>query len=266
MTRAGGPPGHRFSRIAGGWRVGADFFARAGLAAQDAAPRGLVARLEDLAPPGLDCARVPAEVRAFFEDTGSLELWVRSRWRGPWRRLWPWLRRALGLVGQLRLPLDTARVRTRMVALDGAREGRGDARGVVRTDADTGEVFQVFAYGVARVGGAPRMSVAIPLPLGHLAALLRLEAPPGEGAPTLALTSRRASPDDPSGIWFVTRAGSVPMPLEETLSFWRAGSPGAPTGLPWPDATLAARHEQRLFGRAVVEHTYAFRRAPGGGR
>lgn len=61
-------------------------------------------------------------------------------------------------VGQLCLPLRGARVHARMVRLDGAKEGRGDARGVVRTRAEDGAVFQVFAYGVT----AGMMSVAIP--------------------------------------------------------------------------------------------------------
>jgi hypothetical protein len=247
---------HRFSRIVGAPYIGADFFARAGLATGEPPPRGLVARLEDLAAPGADLGAVPAEVRAFFEDPGSLELRIRSRWRGAFRLAWRAMRVAMRAVGQLVMPLDGATVRARMVALDGAREGRADARAVVRTYEDTGEVFQVFAYGVAVIDGAPRMSVAIPLPGGHLAGLLRLAV---EGA-SVALSSRPASRDDPSGVWFVTPRFSFRMPLEETLRFWRAGDAGAPeVEGAWPGVTFVARHEQRLWGALVVEHAYAFR-------
>jgi len=39
-----------------------------------------------------------------------------------------------------------------------------------------------------------------------------------------------------------------------------ANAPDAPADdRPWPDATLVARHEQRLFGALVVEHAYVFR-------
>jgi hypothetical protein len=247
---------HRFSRLAGAWRVGDDFFTRAGVASGEPPPRGLVDRLEDLAVGGALAAHVPAEVRAFFEDPSSLELRVRSRWQRGFRLAWRAMRAVMGAVGQLYLPLEVAHVRTRMVALDGAREGRADARGVVRTYVDTGEVFQVFAYGVAAVEGAALMSVAIPLPGGHLAGLLRLEAGPA----AVTLTSRRASPDDATGVWFVTRWLSLRLPFEETLRFWSATSPDAPADdRAWSDATLVARHEQRLFGALVVEHAYVFR-------
>lgn len=247
---------HRFSRLAGGWHIGDAFFVRAGLATQAPAPRGLVDRLEDLAGDGVDCARVSPSVRTFFEDPAGLDLRVRSRWRAGFRLTWRLARGVMGAIGQLHLPLDTARVRTRMVALDGAREGRADARGVVRSYVGTDDVFQVFVYGVARTPSGPRMSVAIPLPGGHLAGLLRLEVS-NDGA-EVALTSRRASRDDLVGVWFVTRLGSVRLPLEETLRFWSANAPRAPT-FAQPGAVMVASHEQRLFGYVVVEHEYSFR-------
>jgi hypothetical protein len=247
---------HRFSRLAGGWHIGAAFFVREGLATQAPAPRGLVDRLEDLAGDGVDCARVAPSVRAFFEDPASLDLRVRSRWRVGFGLAWRLARGVMGAIGQLHLPLDTAQVRTRMVAIDGAREGRTDARGVVRAYADTNEVFQVFAYGVARTPAGPRMSVAIPLPGGHLAGLLRLDVS-NDGA-EVVLTSRPASRDDHVGVWFVTRFGSLPLPLEETLRFWSADAPAAPA-FAQAGATLVALHAQRLFGSLVVEHEYSFR-------
>ncbi len=238
--------------------MGVDYFARAGLALDAAPPRGLIDRVEALADTGADLGALPHEVRAFFEDPASLELRVRSRWRPVFRGLWRVMRGVMRAVGQLHLPLDEAVVRARMVALDGAREGRSDARGVVRTWADTGEVFQVFAYGVASVAGAARMSVAIPWPGGHLAGLLRLTV---EEA-TATLTTRPRHANDGVGVWFVAPRWSLRLPLEETLRFWRVDDPAAPLDRgdrAWPRATFVARHEQRLFGALVVEHFYAFR-------
>lgn len=245
------PPVHRFSRIVGGLRVGADFFDRAGLAAPGPPPRGLVARLDDLAPPGVSLDGLSPAVRAFFEDPGALLLRVRPSWR-PWAgAAWRVLRPLSVAVGQLCVPLREAVVRARTVALDGAREGRPDARGVVRAFDDTGAVFQVFAYGVASTPSGPRMSVAIPVPTGHLAGLLRLTR---DGD---AVTLSTRAPD--AGVWLVTPLGSLRVPLDETLRLWPAtpADDGA-----WPGATLRGHHAQSLFGRVAVEYDYAFRPHP----
>lgn len=248
---------HRFSRIAATLYVGVDFFHRAGLSRDDVpAPRGLVDRFEQLCPPSLDTARLPASVRAFFEDTASLDLHIRTRWHPLARLFWTVGRLVMRAVGQLCLPLDTAHVRTKMIALDGAREGRDDVRGVVRSTVDDGRVFQVFAYGVTEA----MMSVAIPLPLGHLAGLLRVELS-GDGR-AVTLTSQRDDGALPTGVWYVTRYFALPMPLGETLRFWSADDPDAPIAAgdrAWPDATLVALHTQTLFGLTVVKHTYTFR-------
>lgn len=234
-------PLHRFSRIVGSLRIGGDWFQRAGLAQEGPAPKGLCDRLDDLCPAGTRASDVPPAVRAFFEDPGALELEIASSWRPLAGALWRVGVAVMRAVGQLCLPLRGARVHARMVRLDGAKEGRGDARGVVRTRAEDGAVFQVFAYGVT----AGMMSVAIPLPGGHLAGLLRLYR---EGT-TVTLTSRPGGAETRTGVWWVTPWFSVRTPLEETLRFEAdGGAPGA----------FRATHEQRAFGRVVVEHAYRF--------
>ncbi len=248
----------RFSRIVGGIRVGGDFFERAGLTAAEPPPKGLVGRVEELVGRDVDVRAFPEEVRAFFEDPASLELRIRSRWRGGFRLAWRVMRVVMRAIGQLVLPVDVASVRARMVSLDGAKEGRRDARGVVRTCEEGGEVFQVFAYGVSVIDGDARMSVAIPLPGGHIAGLLRLSM---EGS-AVTLGTRPRAAGDPSGVWFVTPWWSLRLPLEETLRFWSARDPAAPVApgdRAWPDVSFVAVHEQRLWGALVVEHTYAFR-------
>ncbi len=238
------PPLHRFSRVVGSLRIGGDWFRRAGLVREGPAPKGLCDRLDDLCPAGMRATDVPPTVRAFFEDPASLDLEITSRWRllpGWLWRVGVWGMRA---IGQLCLPLRGARVRARMVRLDGAKEGRGDARGVVRTRAEDGAVFQVFAYGVT--GGL--MSVAIPLPGGHLAGLLRLCMDDG----VVTLTSRPGDNEARTGVWWVTPWGSLRTPFEETLRFETTGDEG-----------FRATHEQRAFGRVVVEHAYRFTPRPG---
>lgn len=247
---------HRFSRLAGAWRIGDDFFARAGVASGDAPPRGLVDRLEDLAAREGSVAHVPVEVRAFFKARRRSSSACALAGRVCFASRNEHSDAVMGAVGQLYLPLDGAHVRTRTVALDGAREGRADARGVVRTYVDTGAVFQVFAYGVATVKAAPLMSVAIPLPGGHLAGLLRLEAGPS----VVTLTSRRASPDDATGVWFVTRWLSLRLPFEEHCASGARPRPTPPpTRARGPTRRWWRVTEQRLFGALVVEHAYLFR-------
>lgn len=244
MTPRGAPdPLHRFSRLVGSLRIGEDWFERAGLTHPGEAPRGLCDDLGALLPPGVRVDDVPVAVRAFFEDPAALTLEITTAWRPLAGLLWRLGARVMDLVGQLRLPRARATVRARMVRLDGAREGRADARGIVRVREDDGGVFQVFAYGVTE----GLMSVAIPLPGGHLAGLLRLRV---EG-PTVTLTSRRGDGDERTGVWWVTPLGALRMPLEETLRFEaEAEAPGA----------FRATHEQRAFGRVMVVHAYRFRR------
>ncbi len=235
-------PLHRFSRLVGSLRIGADWFERSGLAREGPAPRGLCDRLDDLMPPGVSASEVPPAVRAFFEDPASLELEITSAWRPLAGLLWRAASRVMDAVGQLRLPRRHAVVHARMVALDGAKEARADARGIVRTRVDDGGVFQVFAYGVT----AGLMSVAIPLPGGHLAGLLRVRV---EGPP-VTLTSRPGDGDGRTGVWWVTPWASLRTPLEETLRF-EAGD--------GPPGSFVATHEQRCFGRVLVTHAYRFR-------
>jgi hypothetical protein len=238
-------PLHRFSRIVGSLRIGGDWFRRAGLTQEADAPKGLCDRLDDLCPTGMRASEVPPSVRAFFEDPGALELEIASSWRPFMGALWRVGVVVMRAIGQLCLPLRGARVHARMVRLDGAKEGRDDARGVVRTRAEDGAVFQVFAYGVT----AGMMSVAIPLPGGHLAGLLRL----CEEGGAVTLTSRPGGGETRTGVWWVTPWFSVRTPLEETLRFEDDGETAG---------AFCATHEQRAFGRVIVEHAYRFTPRP----
>lgn len=257
----------RFSRLSGGLRVGDDFFARRGALAagnEGAAPLGLVDRIADLAHPAIDVARVHPAIVVFFERTGSLELLIRSHWRFPFSIAWRVFRRVMRAIGQFVLPLDEGRILTRVFAIDAARDGRADARGVVRSYADAdGGAMQVVAYATWARDGARYMSAAFPLPGGHVAGILRLD-PHGEdedGRIGVALTSRAKDGDD-AGVWFVVGPLAFPSPLHERLELWAAGMPCAPRELDpavFAGTTIVGRHEQRLFGVRFVTHHYWFR-------
>jgi hypothetical protein len=262
------PAPTRFSRFAGGLRVGADFFEREGaLTAALPSPRGLVDRMEDLAHPGVDVTRVHPAIVTFFEDTAALELHIKSRWRFPFSLGWRFmLRPILRWIGQFTLPVTEGRIATRVLGLDRERDGRRDPRGVIReyTDtADAGRVMQVVAYATwEQAGGARIMSCTFPVPGGHVAGFLRLD-PIGaddEGRIAVELTSRRHH--DTAGIWFVIRAVALRLPLGERLQLWAAGMANAPHDIDQarlPGATIVGRHEQRFFGVRVVTHDYLFR-------
>jgi hypothetical protein len=255
----------RFSRFAGGLRVGADYFERQRALAVDGAPRGLVDRIDDLANPAVDVRRIHPAVVAFFEDTASLDLFVRSRWRFPFSVVWRLFRFVLAAIGQFVLPLDEARIRTRVLAIDRARDGREDARAVIRTYADTGDVMQAVAYATWHREGTRYMSAAFPMPGGHVAGVLRLDAidEDDDGRLAVALTSRARDGDD-AGVWLVLGSIGVPSPFHERLELWPAGAKAAPPELDvsvWPGATIVGRHEQRLFGIRFVTHHYWFRPA-----
>jgi len=253
-------PSSRFSRLSAGLRVGTDFFERArALAAGSAPPAGIVDAIADLAHPGIDVERVHPHVRRFLERTGELDLHILSTWSAWARPLWRLARPLFDAMGQLVLPLHEATIRTRLLALDASRDGRPGARGVVREYADTGRPMQVFSYAVHEARDGRYMGAAIPLPLGNLAGLLRLEGIGQDAAGRLAvrLTSRAPS----GGIWFATKILAMPLPLRETLSLWPPGMEGAPRDLD-PRAVdgcvLVGRHEQRLLGALVVRHDYWF--------
>ncbi|MDB4929109.1 MAG: uncharacterized protein JWM10_1593 [Myxococcaceae bacterium] len=261
----------RFSRLRGAFRVGPEFFARAGALAPAAAPapRGVVDALDDLSNPGLDVARVHPAIVPFFVDTAGLDLSVRSRWRFPFSLLWPLARPLFALVGQFVLPRRDARITTRALALDPAVDGRPDARGIVREYAGSGAVMQVVAYATHRRGATRYMHATFPLVLGHVAGVLRLDpiGADADGRLAVALTSAARDGDD-AGVWYVTRFFAVRVPFGETLRFWAPGMSGAPADLDpvaVAGATLVARHEQRLCGALMVAHDYGFRPARGEG-
>ncbi len=257
--------GLRWSRLRGGLRIGADWFARSGLATTARAPRGLVDSLDDLAHDAVEPSRMDGGMRAFFDDPASLDLLIEPSWRPPFRlfgRLW---HRVARWLGQLCVPVDAATIAVETLALDGARDGRDKVRGVVRRYTDRPATMQVMAYGVVTRGGVGLMSAAFPLPGCNLTGHLRLDevSRDGEVIDGARLTTRpRPGRADGTGVWLVTAVGRLPLPLEETLTLWSASSGARPADCEpsrWPGCTFVAVHEQRLCGALLVRHRYWFR-------
>ena len=258
-------PSPRFARFRCGLRVGADYFTRERALARDASspPRGLVDRLSDLSNPEIDVTRVHPAIAVFFEDTASLELHVRSHWRFPFSLAWRVVRPIMQWIGQFALPLREGRIATRILALDPARDGRSDARAVIREYAGSGAIMQVVAYATWEHAGARYMSATFPLPGGHIAGILRLDrlAEDSEGRLAVALTSASRGADA-AGIWYVLGSLGLRAPLGERISLWAAGTDCAPpeTDLSVLEGTtIIGRHEQRMFGVRFVTHEYWFR-------
>lgn len=259
--------GRKWSRLGGGLRIGASFFERRGVLAPERAakgsPKGVVDAMADLGNPEVDVARVHPDVARFFDDTGSLELHIVSQWRFPFSIMWWLVRPILALIGQFVLPRREARILTRVLPLDTARDGRADARVVIREYADTGEVMQAVAYATWANGDTRFMNAAFPLPGGHLTGVLRLHVvgEDDEGRLAVGVTSRPRNGDG-AGVWYVIGGVAIPLPLEERLDLWAPSMASAPQPLDLdmlPGATIVGRHEQRCCGVRMVTHRYWFR-------
>lgn len=247
----------RASGFSGGLRIGADFFERRGWVAAGA-PRGVVDRIEDLAHPGVDVTKIDPRVVAFFDDTAGLELHIRSRWVFPFSLLWRAFFFLVRWMGQFVYPRDEGRIVTRAFAVDREKDGRPDARGILRTYVDSNDVMQAVSYATWERDGRRFMSAAFPLLFGRMMGLLRMDPLGDHGG--VVLTSARRDGDD-AGVWFVLGPLAIPTPLGERLELWPPGERGAPVEAPPPGIpapTILGRHEQRVFGIRFVTHHYWF--------
>jgi hypothetical protein len=243
---AAGVESIRFSRLRGGLRIGPAWFARHGLCVAGARA-GLLESLDELGRPGHDTRAVAAPIRAFYERAGQMTLTVTPRWRAPFRvpgRIFVAGARAMG---QLVLPVEPRehRVASKISPMDEARDGRAGVRISVRTydGAPPGrDAMYAAAYSIDRDGAIPLMHVALPVPGGHLATLLRLDVTERG----IRLTSRG---DGREGIWLVALGLRVRVPLHETLDAWADGD------------AKRAEHRFEVFGIRCVALDYVCRDA-----
>lgn len=243
------------SGYSGGLRVDARFFSEG--ITSDQTLRGVCDRIEDLAHPGIDVGAIDPRVVAFFVDTAGLDLWIRSHWRFPFNLLWKIGFHLARAMGQFVYPRREGWIRTRAFALDRARDGRADARAILRTYVDDGAVMQAAAYATWERAGTRLMSACFPLPFSRVMGMLRMDPIAGGG---VVLTS--AAKNDDAGVWLVVGPLAIPTPLGESMALWPPGAPHAHDAEPPPagaeNATLLGRHEQRLFGIRMVTHHYWF--------
>lgn len=260
------PPRHGgtrapFSRIAGGWRIGPEFFARRDVEIAEPLPEpGLLDSIDELAGPDLDAAALDPEIRRFYEETGTFAIHVVPRWRPVARPAAVLFRRLAVRIGQLALPLDRvadAEMESRLAWLRPEADGRSWPRAWIRTYAGSGETAYAAAYAMHRRGDAGYMNIAFPLPGGHMTSVLRLEA----RGPVLALTSRHA-PDvfGDEGIFYVAGGRPIRLPMNETIEVAaRRDAHLLGLGTPPPAAgasTLCARHDVWVLGLRVLTLEY----------
>jgi YndJ-like protein len=252
-----------FSRLGGGWRIGAGYLERHRLAREvSPQPCGLVDALADLGHAGLDAAEVPEAIRRFYERTAEHEMVVTPRWRRGFRtgaRLWGWLARRLG---QLQLPVragegDGDGIASKIVAVDPGADGRQAPRSWIRTFPDSRALY-VAVYSTHRRAGRAYMNIAFPLPGGNLTSVLRMDHL-GDG---VSVSTQRGGD---CGIWFVLRllGRSLPirLPLSETIEVWAAADPQAPAAprALLPGASTVAVHRLWLFGVHFLTLRYAMK-------
>lgn len=251
-------PGIPFSRLRGGRFVGRWYFRSLGLVDEGAPPpAGLVDTLDVFARDGVDglhplrTAEVHPLVRRFYEETGRFRVDVTAEWRFPasWvAPLWRGLARSLG---QLELPTDPVGDRGmdgELLALRDAPDGRTDVRGWVRLHRGTDRPVFVAAYSHHRHEGVGYANIAMPLPGGNLASILRVD--PGTLGGLVYTTRRTRGFAGDEGIFYVSRLGALRLPMHETLVVGPAAG---------REGELAAHHEIHVLGRVALRLHYHLR-------
>ena len=194
------------------------------------------------------------DVRSFYEHTADYDLDVTPRWERGFvsgGRLW---RRVARNIGQVELPTDAStdeRVRSRIVDLDDAVDGREGARAWIRTYQDNGRALYVAAYAATESQGTRLMNIAFPLPGCALVSVLRFVDGDAPGSLRVTTEGRDGELAPDEGIFLATRWFVVRMPMTEWIRV-------EPTTT--PDNTTA-RHELFLFGRRYLTLDYAIHRS-----
>ncbi|MFB6136349.1 MAG: hypothetical protein ABEJ04_06285 [Halobacteriaceae archaeon] len=256
--RARGVP---LSPLTAGWRVGADYVERAGVAG----PGDPVGEMDDMgryARPGFDPGAVDPEVRRFYERTREYEMRYAVHWHRPFRAGAALATRLTARLEQLALPGPgegvAAPLRSRLVDVDPAADPRDGARAWIRTREDGRAVF-VAVYAAHERDGETYTSIAVPLPGSNLSTVLEprhLDAPGGAGG--VELTTRASG--DP-GLYLAVPPLAFALPMDQRFRVWPADADGAPDPPDGSGADLVAVHDMWLFGRRFLTVTYGIRRA-----
>lgn len=250
------PPWPPFSHLMGNGRIGADYFERHRLVVSRQPPaRGIVADLATHHRPGFDPAAVHPAIRDLYQNTGGWHLRVEAGWQPGWHWAGLLFRKAARQAGQLNLPRRVATehdLRSRLLDLDDAADGRANVRGWVRQFTATGEPVYVAAYSEHRNEGVTYMNIAFPLPGMNLASVLRFDPRPGGGVRLTSLPLGDQGGDE--GVYLVGRSWRVRLPLQETISVCPEHAPGA--ARPGEVPACKARHDMWLLGLRYLRLEY----------
>jgi hypothetical protein len=242
-----------FSKLTGRGRIGPDFFERIHAVLQvDDSPRGLIDDLSAFRSAYFLPQELHPAIRTFYEQTESFGLCVRARWKFGFRfgaRLYKFFS---SRIGQLNFPLEATSdedlLKSRILPIRDAADGRTRVRAWVRTYTKTGKAMYVAAYATHTRGTQVYMNIAFPVPGGNITCILRVESMSTEGIRLSTFPSPNSTRDE--GVYFANRFLPVRLPTQEMIRVWAVGTPGIPADLErWSaTATLLARHDVWLFG------------------
>lgn len=236
-------PGVPYSRLRSMGRVGADFFERRGLVADERSADGMVDDFATFERPDFDPGAVAPAVRAVYERSAATDLRLQAAWSRGLRRPSRMLGRLGAMLEQLHLPAHGDRVEaleSAVVPIAEPGDGRTDARAWTRWYADSGRAMYAASYETHAHAGTRYLNVAFPLPGCNLTGVLR----PENDGDALVLSSHRDGGDD-AGLYVGTPLGLVRLPLAERLRLHPDGNGG-----------VDAQHEVDVLGRRLVTLTY----------
>lgn len=249
------PPGVPFSDLRARWKVGADFFERAGVDEETEAT-GMVDDLSEYDDERFDASLVHQDARDFYENTDAYRMVVVPDWE-----------RGFGTVGRLYGVLASSFENVRpstversiegaVVGVDDEADGREDVRAWTRWDAETGEGILVGTYSSHVYDGTRYMGFGAPVPGASFSGVIRFENIDGNG---LLLTTYDGGDEPESyggdgGLYLVTPFVPIRLPLDERLSVWAFEE--APEAYDEHEADVVVRHEMYVFGRRFVTLVY----------
>ena len=183
-----------FSRLQGFGRIGANIFHRLHAVDESGArrPSGLSDDFREYGGGGFQPDRLHPDIVDFYEHTANYHILVEPRWHPAFRPLARVYKLVSDRVEQMNFPLEAERsarqIRSEILPLQDAADGRTNVRAWVRTYADTGKAIYAAAYSTHRSerDGVRYMNIAFPLPGGQMTSVLRLSC--GENG-VLTLTS-----------------------------------------------------------------------------
>ncbi|MDZ7689135.1 MAG: YndJ family protein [Halobacteriales archaeon] len=253
-------PGVPFSNLRARWKVGKDFFERAGVAEETEATGmiddlGAYDRESRDGERGFDADAVHPKVRDFYENTDAYEMVVVPEWERGFRLPAHAYKLLASAFENINPATEEMRVEGEVVGVADAADGRTDVRSWTRWDASTGEGILVGAYSSHVHDGVRYSTVGFPLPLSNFAGVLRFENLDGD---SLLLTTYDGDGSDEEtaygdgGLYLVTPLVPVRLPLDERLSV-RVADEDADDER---EADIVVRHEMYLFGRRFVTLVY----------